>query len=128
MYTALVVDDQQLFREIVREMLEAVGSFTVTGEAVNGAEAIMAYETLKPDVVLMDVQMDTMNGFEASERIVEAYPNAAVVLISMSQDAEYAQMAKVAGAIGFFRKRDLDIEAVRALLDDHYGARRAKAA
>jgi DNA-binding NarL/FixJ family response regulator len=128
MYRVLLVDDQLLFREIARTMLDAAGGFEVAAEAMDGAEAVGLYGTVAPDLVLMDVQMPHMNGFEAARRIVNAHPGAAVALMSMRREPEYSQMAIEAGALVFVPKRDLDVTALKAILDDRMGSAASRAA
>ncbi len=119
MYRVLLVDDQPIFRDIFRGMLDAAGGFEVIGEAPDGSDAVNAYSAARPDLVLMDVQMARMNGFQATARILEDHPDAAVILTSMRQDKEFGRMAKEAGALDFFPKRNLDVEEIRALLEMH---------
>ena len=114
--SVVIADDQSLFREIARGMFEADGEFEVVAEAVDGIEAIAAYERTKPDLVLIDIQMARMNGLEAARRILESDPNARVVLISMRADPEYERVAREIGVIGFVAKRDLDPSALKSLV------------
>ncbi|MBI4219775.1 MAG: response regulator transcription factor [Chloroflexi bacterium] len=116
MISVLLVDDQELFRDIARSMFEATGDFKVVGEAADGLEAVSLYAACKPDFVLMDVQMARMNGIEAAKRILLSDPLATVVLISMRADAEYARAASEVGCRGFVAKRDLDMDIIRRLV------------
>ena len=116
MYRAIIVDDQPVFRNIIRTLLENAGDFEVVGEATDGDEALAMFMATQPDLVMMDVQMERVNGFEATSRLVAHDSTAAVVLTSMSQDPEYSMLAAEAGAIGFFSKRTLEIEGVRRVL------------
>jgi two-component system NarL family response regulator len=70
MISVLLVDDQELFREIARSMFESTGEFKVIAEAIDGVEAVSAYTEHSPDFVLMDVQMARMNGIEAARKIL----------------------------------------------------------
>ena len=117
MHTVLVVDDQQLFRDIARSMFESAGDFEVVAEATDGIAAVEIYPELRPDLVLMDVQMARMNGFEATRSILSDHPDASVVIISMKADPEYRRLAQELGAIGFVAKRDLDAAVLRELLE-----------
>lgn len=118
MINVLLVDDQELFREIARSMFEATGEFKIVAEAVDGMEAVDSYTQHKPDFVLMDVQMARMNGIEAARQILQTDPAANVVLISMRADPEYARAAAEVGCRGFIAKRDLDVQALKRLVDD----------
>lgn len=117
MINVLLVDDQELFREIARSMFESTGDFKVVAEAVDGVEAVSAYAQYNPDFVLMDVQMARMNGIEAARQILRTDPAANVVLISMRNDPEYARAAAAIGCRGFVAKRDLDVFAIKRLVD-----------
>ena len=127
MYRTIIVDDQPVFRGVIRALLESAGGFQVVGEAEDGDEAVELYEATRADLVMMDVQMERMNGFQATARLVAHDPSAAVILTSMSQDPEYSMLAAEAGAIGFFSKRTLEIEGVRRSLERHID-RRSEAA
>ena len=115
--SVLVVDDQALFREIAHSMFEGTGEFTVVAEAEDGVDAIAAYNKSRPDLVLMDIQMARMNGFDAAREILRTDPQASVVLISMKADPEYSRIAEEMGAIGFVAKRDLRPSSLKTLID-----------
>jgi DNA-binding NarL/FixJ family response regulator len=117
MISVLLVDDQELFREIARSMFESTGEFKVIAEAIDGVEAVSAYAEHSPDFVLMDVQMARMNGIEAARQILQSDPRANVVLISMRNDPEYARTATALGCRGFVTKRDLDVQLLKRLVD-----------
>ena len=118
MYRVILVDDQPIFRDIIRGVLQRTGRFQFVGEAEDGAEAVEMYRKMRPDAVIMDVQMSRMNGFEATARIREEDPDALVVLTSMRADESYPAIAREAGAVGFLPKRGIDAYAVLSLLDD----------
>ncbi len=116
MYTVLLVDDQELFRDIARRIFEASGAFQVVGEATNGADAVSLHRILGPDLVLVDVQAARMNGFEVTRRILKDEPGANVVLVSLRVDPEHERAGRESGALGLIARRDLDAAAVRSLL------------
>ncbi len=116
MRTVMLVDDQELFRDIARSMLNASKDFVVVAEANDGSVAVEQYATSRPDLVLMDVQMAQMNGLEATRRIVDAFPEAAIVLVSMRAEPEYYRAGREAGALGFIAKRELSADSIKALL------------
>lgn len=111
----LIVDDHAAFRESASALLEAEG-FEVVGEAGDGEEAMTAVERLRPDVVLLDIQLRGADGFAVADRLASAGCVAAVVLISSREAAAYGPRSEPAGARGFIAKRDLSGEALAALL------------
>ena len=100
----LLVDDQQLVRLGFRMVLEAESDLTVVGEAADGAEGVRLAAALRPDVVLMDVRMPVLDGIEATRRIVEADPQARVIVLTTFDLDEYAFGGLRAGASGFLLK------------------------
>lgn len=103
----LLVDDQEMFRGLVRETLSIDSIFDVIGEAASGAEAIALAGELSPDLVIMDVQMEDMTGIEATRHILSAMPRQSVVLTSMSPERGYSLLALEIGARGFIPKKHL---------------------
>jgi DNA-binding NarL/FixJ family response regulator len=113
--TVLIVDDHEAFREAAESLLTAEG-FNVVGGAADGRDALTAVEHLRPDVVLLDIQLPDVDGFAVAEQIA-ARPNApAVVLISSRDAATYGVRLDVAPARGFLAKRDLSGAALARLL------------
>lgn len=108
----LLVDDQEMFRGLVRETLATDDTFQVIGEAASGAEAIAMAGELSPDIVIMDVQMDDMTGIEATRHILASMPRASVVLTSMSPERGYSLLALEIGARGFIPKKHLSCSAL----------------
>ena len=99
----LVVDDNAGFRESLLSLLEA-GNLQVVGEAGSGAEALSMARSLRPDVVLMDVRMPTMDGIEATRRLKADFPDLGVVALSGHEDQEIVRGMLVAGASGYVLK------------------------
>ncbi len=116
--TLLIADDHRLFRQGLRQMCELKGGFTVVGEAENGREAVELAVSLKPDVVLMDIQMPELDGVEATRLITVQAPDTRVVILTMYRQDNYVFEAIKAGARGYLLKdtdwKDL-LEAVRAV-------------
>ncbi len=100
----LIVDDDDALRVLVRLTVEDDARFDVVGEAANGREAVEAARRLNPDVVLLDLKMPVMDGFEALPRILETAPNARVVCLSMLQRREAEPKVKELGALAFIDK------------------------
>jgi DNA-binding NarL/FixJ family response regulator len=114
----LVVEDHPLFRKGVVTLLDAVDDMTVVGTAGSGEQAVTAARDLRPDVVLMDLQLPGMSGIEATRAIVEAAPDVRVLVLSLFEDDESVFLALRAGARGYVLK-DADEEeltgAIRAV-------------
>jgi DNA-binding NarL/FixJ family response regulator len=99
----LVVDDAPAIRSALRGLLEDAG-FEVVGEAPDGAEGVVLTASLRPDVVLMDLRMPASDGFQATQRIVEAFPDVRVVVLSAYESRESVEAAQAAGAFAFLPK------------------------
>ncbi|UZN03030.1 response regulator [Cellulomonas sp. S1-8] len=115
MIRVLLVDDQALIRMGFRLLLESAGDLDVVGEAQDGQSAIEQAAALRPDVVLMDVRMPGVNGIDATRRIVEAHPDARVLVLTTFDLDEYAFAALRAGASGFLLKDAAPAELVTAV-------------
>jgi CheY-like chemotaxis protein len=113
--TVLIVDDHADFRASARALLEAEG-FDVVGEVARGEQASGEVERLRPDVVLLDVQLPDVDGFAVADRLASEGSRAAVILISSREAAAYGPRLEAAAARGFIAKRRLSGEALAALL------------
>lgn len=104
--SVLIVDDHPSFRASARRMLEASG-YAVVGEAADGAAALAAARELAPDLVLLDVQLPDISGFEVAARLAELGAGAEVVLTSSRDAAEYGDEVDESPARGFIAKDEL---------------------
>jgi DNA-binding NarL/FixJ family response regulator len=104
--SVLIVDDHPKFRASARRLLEAEG-FEVIGEAGDGHAAIEAAQQLQPDMVLLDVQLPDLNGFEVAARLSALGLPVAVVLTSSRNPAEYGRLETNATVRGFVPKAEL---------------------
>ncbi len=111
----LVVDDHGIVRRGIGLQLAQVEHFHLVGEAADGREAVSAAETLKPDVVIMDIAMPNLNGIDAAAQIMKRMPNVGVILLSMHSDESYLVRSLAAGARGYLVKDTADTEIVRAV-------------
>jgi DNA-binding NarL/FixJ family response regulator len=112
--TVLVVDDHAGFRTRARMLLEADG-YEVVGEAADGGSAMAESQRLRPDIVLLDVQLPDLDGFEVAERITGA-SEAAVVLTSSRDWSDSSELIERSGASGFVPKDQLSGETIEELL------------
>ena len=115
MSTVLIVDDHPSFRATARLLLEADG-FTVVGEAATGTAALRAAEDLRPDVVLLDVNLPDIDGFGVAERLSRDGRSPVIVLCSSRDAADFGDRVQRSGARGFVAKADLSGRAVRELV------------
>jgi DNA-binding NarL/FixJ family response regulator len=117
----LCVDDRALFRRSIAELIDQQDGFTVVGEAENGLEAVEKANALKPDLIIMDVEMPVMNGVEATRLIREQQPGIKIVMLTVSESDEHLFEAIRFGAQGYLLK-DLRPEElydlVRAVMRD----------
>ena len=100
----LIADDHAVVREGLRAVLGSEPDMEVVGEAATGKEVIERATELRPDVILMDIQMPSMNGIEATRRILDASPKVGVVVLTMFEDDESVFSAMRAGARGYVLK------------------------
>ena len=111
----LIVDDHGPFRSILRKVLKADG-FLIVGEAADGAEAIRACGELRPDLVLLDVQLPDFDGFRVAAVLATQVDAPAVVLVSSRSRTDYGSRVEACGARGYIAKAELSGHAVRRLL------------
>jgi two-component system invasion response regulator UvrY len=106
--TVLIVDDQAPFRDVARLVVEMTDRFEVVGEAVDGLSGVSAASELQPSLVLMDLNMPDIDGFEATRRIRSAVPDARVLMLSTHDPADFRDQALAAGAYDFISKSSFD--------------------
>lgn len=118
----LIVDDQLPFREASRMVVELTEGFEVAGEAENGEEAVELAKTLRPDLVLMDVQMPGINGLEATRQILNLADPPYVLVMSTHESGGFEAPALAAGAFAFLPKSEFsmdELEAAWARITEH---------
>src|SRR5437773_3698269 len=111
----LLVDDHVLVSEALRAMLSFEDGLEVVGVAASGADAVRLARTLRPDVVMMDVTLEGLNGIEASREITRLHPDIAVLVVTMHDDAATVTAAIAAGARGFVPKNVESAKLVEAI-------------
>lgn len=119
----MTVDDHPLMREGIAAMLAAHDDLALVGEAADGWAAVQAYEALRPDVVLMDLQMPEMDGAAAITRIVAAAPQARILVLTTYRGDAQARRAFSAGASGYLLKNAIRRELIDAIRQVHAGRR-----
>jgi DNA-binding NarL/FixJ family response regulator len=113
----VLVDDHKLIRDSWSFILNSDPRFTVIGETSSGEEAIEMVRTLKPDVVLMDVNMAPVNGFDATKQILKFSPGTKVIAVSMHSMPAYAKRMMQLGAMGYVTKNSSKDEMIKAILE-----------
>jgi len=119
-----IVDDHKVLRDGLKYLLSDLGIVEIAGEASNGKEFIDQLLVVKPDMVLMDINMPIMNGIEATRKALELMPDLKILILSMHDDAEFYNTMIELGVKGFVLKESDSKElekAVQAILNgDHY--------
>jgi PAS domain S-box-containing protein len=115
------VDDHELVRRGVRSLLAARSDFEVCGEAVDGRDGVDKAEQLKPDVVVMDIGMPNLNGFDATRLIRNAFPDIGVLILSQDESPETVKEAFRAGALGYVAKANIREQLQNAVKAVSYG-------
>lgn len=113
----IIVDDDKLVGLSLKTIIEADCGITVAAVGYSGAEAIKLYDSLRPDILLMDIRMETMTGLDAGEQIIKAHPEAKILYLTTFADDEYIIRALKIGARGYILKQDFEsiIPALKAV-------------
>ncbi len=111
----LVADDHSIVRRGVRALLETRPGWKVCGEAATGAEAVKQAKKLRPDVVVIDITMPDLNGFEATRQIRAATPQTEVLVLTVHESEQALREVLDAGALGYVSKSDLDLNLSTAI-------------
>lgn len=121
MITVLIVDDHRLVRAGIKRVLDEQTGIEVVGEAASGEDAINLARELKPQVVLMDINMPGIGGLEATRRIIQRDPDCKIIGVSMHLDEPYPSRLLSAGAAGYISKDSAAEEVVTAIQRVHQG-------
>jgi len=113
--SVLLVDDHNIVRQGLKALLTAETDMTILAEAQTGREAVVLASKLRPDVVVMDLAMPLLNGWEATRQILKAVPSARVIVLSTYGDDEHVQQALSAGAAAYLLKQTAAEDVVQAI-------------
>jgi DNA-binding NarL/FixJ family response regulator len=119
--TVLLVDDHRLIRDSWSFILSSDPRFEVTGETSSGEEAIEIAKEKRPDIILMDVNMTPINGFDATKQIRKLSPGSKIIGVSMHSMPAYAKRMLQLGAMGYVTKNSSKDEMINAILEVNHG-------
>jgi DNA-binding NarL/FixJ family response regulator len=111
----LLADDHRMFRQGLRELLERKTNFDVVGEATTGREVLAQVAALRPDIVLLDIQMPEMNGVAVARQLAQTHPDLKIVMLTMYREDQHLVEAIQAGARGYLLKDADAAELIRVL-------------
>lgn len=117
----LLVDDHPIVREGIKSALSTRKNIQIVGEAATGEEALIKARKLKPDVILMDINMPGMSGLEASRRLRKSVPESKILALTMHENREYVLEMSQLGASGYVFKDSSPSELLRAIEAVHAG-------
>lgn len=118
MYRVIVADDSGEFLEWFGSLLERSPDFQVVGEASTGAETLRLVGLLLPDLVIADVDMPNLDGFDVARGVVGQWPDIKVMLVSSHTERVYERLARDEGAMAFIPKTKLSLDSLRQALKE----------
>ncbi|WP_226659810.1 response regulator [Guptibacillus hwajinpoensis] len=121
MINVLFVDDHEMVRIGVSSYLSAQADITVVGEADNGKKGVELALSLRPDIILMDLVMEEMDGIEATKHIIEQWPDAKIIIVTSFLDDEKVYPALEAGATSYMLKTSKAVEIANAVRKTYHG-------
>ncbi len=120
----VVADDHNLFRKGITGMLSLIPDFEVIGEAANGLELLEFLQYNQPDIVLMDLQMPVMDGFQATEKVQELFPKVKIIIVSMHEEDRFIIHLLEKGVNGYLLKDseagEVENAIRRVMIDGYY--------
>jgi DNA-binding NarL/FixJ family response regulator len=119
--TVLLVEDHAVVREGLRILIEAEDDIKIVGEAKTGREAVSMAKQHRPDVVVMDIAMPSLNGIQATQQILKEFPRAKVLILSAHADPEYVDQVMAFGAKGYLTKQTSAEMVARAVREVNSG-------
>lgn len=115
MITFVLADDHHIVRQGLRSLLEGEADFEVVGDVSDGLEAVRMVESLKPDILVLDLMMGGLNGLEVTRQVSKQSPKTAIIILSMYNNEAYVLEALKAGAKGYVLKESTTDELVKAV-------------
>lgn len=112
----LLADDHRMFRQGLRELLERQPAIEVVGEAATGPEVLAAVDALRPDIVLLDIQMPGLNGIDVAKRLAARHPTVKLIMLTMYREDQHLIESIRAGARGYLLK-DADAEELVSVIE-----------
>ncbi|WP_205499901.1 response regulator [Rufibacter psychrotolerans] len=122
MIKVILVDDHTLIRDGLKSLLKSERSIQIIGEAENGQQLLDLLETVTPDVIMLDLNMPVMDGFETLQRLQQSHPKLKVLILTMLDQESYVHKVRSAGAKGFVLKtagRDELVHAIKTVANDN---------
>jgi len=113
----LIADDHRLFTQALEAILDTDRRLEVAGQAADGAEAVELALSLDPDVILMDIAMPNMDGFQATKQIRKQRPHARILMLTASNSRSDVDRARAAGAAGYVTKDRIAAELIDAIIE-----------
>ena len=123
MIKVFIADDHAIVRDGLRMVLEAAGDIEVVGEAENGEQTLRLVKTVEPDVLLLDVAMPGLGGFDVFQRLMQRRSDIAVLVLSMYPEEQYALRFLKSGAAGYLTKGTASTQLVHAVREVSRGKR-----
>jgi DNA-binding NarL/FixJ family response regulator len=117
----MIVDDHKIFRDGLKLLLSHFPFVDIIWEAADGREFLEKLETVKPDIVMMDINMPVMGGIEATIEALDRYPDLRIIVLTTFHDEDYVEQMMLAGVEGYMLKRSTPEEFEKALLKVHNG-------
>jgi len=114
--TILIADDNKYIRETIRFLISRFDHLSLVGEAESGEEAILLAKKLRPDVILLDINMAPINGFEATRKILKQNPSTKIIGLSVHKQPSYAKNILQLGAKGYVTKSSPHKEIIQAII------------
>ena len=111
----MTVDDQDVFRDVAHDLIDAMSGFEVVTEAGSGEEALAAVERVHPQLVILDVRMPGMSGIETCRRLMAREPSAVVVLVTSGDTTDVARAARSCGAVALLAKQNINPTVLRGI-------------